>query len=192
MRKLLLVVVVLGAAAWWYFGWYSQRPSDLPPVRVDESQLTEAGRKRLADVRQRIEALEKAGTESRFNEALYISDGLRKLGDYRSAAEWYLKMIEWYEQLSPEERQHSERRPSIYMGMKPAEAPAIGSWHAGTCYFFAGENDKAFKVMERFLQDYPRAPLRSVVLDSYNLAKKDLNGYLEASSHLKATREYVK
>ncbi len=194
MKKLLAILIILGLVAWWYFGYYSKRSNgastaeaDLPPIRVTDASLSKAGRELLADTKRRVEALRKepGNTKLRFAKADYIAGSLKLLGDYRSAAEWYLALIDWYEELSPADRQVPEYRD-------PDGIPFAAAHSASMCFFFSGENEKGYETMETYLRRYPNDPNRSLMLTLYKWAKQDLGDYLKSVSAMRAPRRYLK
>jgi len=199
MRKLLVAMVILGLVAWWYFAWYSRRSngaatkdSDIPAVRVDESALTEAGRRLLNDVKSRIETLRSHpnDTKRKFEVAKGVANDLRLLGDYHSAAEWYLKYGEWFESLTPQERRTA--KVLTIDGGPPVGAPFEGHWMASVCYLLAGNQRAAFEAMEAFMQKYPNDPRKPTMMAHYRNAKKDLSRYVETLSHFRANPRFLK
>jgi tetratricopeptide (TPR) repeat protein len=189
-RKLLILLVIVGAgvAAWWYLSRDSEeswRRYGLPSIRVDKGTLSEAGQEKLADINKRAIALKNATTKQRFEQGMGIGDDLRKIGAYRSAADWYLKTIEWYEELPA-----GQRATPMYRSTDTV--PFVCTWYGSVCLVFLGENEEALSVMERFLRQYPRHPARQSLQEFYELAKKDPADYAEAASILRAYPGYLK
>lgn len=190
-KKGLILALVAGLAVCCWYAWRSKHSngsqntaSDLPPVRVDESRLSQEGRRFFADTKKHIEALRNnlQNTKRKFKEGLYIADDLRLLGDYRSAAEWYLKLFNWYEELPPEQKEGPGYR----------HIPLTASLHASACFFFIGDKTKGLGTMERFLRHYPSHPGYQTILEFYRLAKSDFPRFLQASAFMRAKREYLK
>jgi len=192
-RLLFFLALAVVALAFWYFGFHAKpggdgadHGRDLPAVRAKLSQLTPAGQEKLRDIRGRVDALlrNKKTTKERFEEGFYIADDLRRIGDYESAVEWYLQTIEWYEALTPGQRQ----TPRYW---NPDGVPSDCVFSASACLFFLGRNRRALNVMKAFLDEYPRHPMAQMLSDFYQAARRDPASYIRALSHLRASKRYV-
>jgi len=184
-----LLLVLIGAGVVCYFAWF--RPSnsgstgntDLPPVAVDEATLTQRGMRKLADIRARVQALQEAGVQARFDGARDIADGLRSLGAYESATAWYLKTWEWYDALPP--ARQADRGCQFTLG-----ASAISACHT---LFLMGDQKQAVGALTRFMRKYPRNLLSDSIRDTYELARDDPEGYLrDVASVFSKSSKYVK
>jgi hypothetical protein len=195
-KKVLIIVIIIGAVAFWYFGYGPGKStggtadnSNLPPIRVDESSLTKAGQGKLAEVRKLVSRLQRSRkrTWREFEQVETIAGTLAKLGNHRSAAEWFLLKAEWYEELPQEDRKKAVKDDS-----DPDLILAAAYLAAVDCLFLLGESEKAFEVMEGVLKKYPRShPAWLWIVGNYNSARKDLRGYIERRG-LKADPQYVK
>lgn len=179
------MIVAAGVGLWWYLNRQSEKAaarSALPPLNVNESTLTPAGLKKLDEVRSEVKDLEQADTKRRFRRGLDIGDALREIGAYRSAADWYLKTIEWYEQLN-----HFQQ----WLARNKADA-ADCALKAGACYLFLGQTQRAIRTMERFARAHPDNPRSETLLGFCDYAGKDPAGFVQIIAELRASREYLK
>jgi hypothetical protein len=179
-RKLLvfLVIVAAGVGAWWYFSrgpGSATGPSDLPAIRVDESRLTAEGKEAFAQLQRKVERLERADVKRKYDEGGLIVCTLEELGDQESSIEWALKCIDWFDKLSPEERQQT--REGI---TDRSVAAALYHLHASGCYFVLGDREKGIEVLVEYLKEFPPdSGGRFVIEPEYMEAVKDLDRYYE-------------
>ena len=196
-KKVLIIVIIIGAAAFWYFGYGPGKStggtadnSNLPPIRVDESSLTKAGQDKLAEVKKSVRRLQRSRNRTwrELKQAEKIATTLRKLGDYRAAAEWNEMVIEWYEALTPEELDRGKKHDSDF------ENTVFGGYsNASICHFLLGDRKRGRELMEAYLKKYPDNGLgREAMKWNYYTLRTNPDSFLEFCRGVGARPEYVK
>lgn len=192
-KKLLVVVAIVAVAvgAYWILGRGSGGPPDLsglPPIYVDEANLTEAGKKEYRRLLKTAGRIKRVNAVRRFDLGEDVAGTLHELGDYEGAIQWYLELAEWFEDLSPKQRKATERGETDHT-LVAATCYQIAS----SCCFLLGDERRGVQLLEAFLRKYPLDSLGVRVLAfNWQCAREKPSMYRELSRKYKADPRFVK
>jgi hypothetical protein len=105
---------------------------------------------------------------------------LHKLGDYEGAIQWHLKLAEWYDDLSPNQRKATKKGKEG--GADYTFDIAFHHLTAAYCCFVVGEDARGIKAFEAFFRKYPR-DCDGVLVLQY--------GYVDARERPEHLREFA-